>query len=107
MQPNILHLYLMIKVLTFFVETSFQNFLTDLGDVCSTHAYHKIPWLPKNNIKLNSLMLKLILIIVHKNRLLTLIITGCIISLSHPAMSASRAQENNNNNNNNKLYYYY
>lgn len=52
-------------------------------------------------------MLKLILIIVHKNRLLTLIITGCIISLSHPAMSASRAQENNNNNNNNKLYYYY
>lgn len=35
MQPNILHLYLMIKVLTFFVETSFQNFLTDLGDVCS------------------------------------------------------------------------
>ena len=71
MQPNILHLYLMIKVLTFFRNIISKLF--DIWETCALPTYHKIPWLPKNNIKLNSLMLKLILIIVHKNRLLTII----------------------------------
>ena len=50
MQPNILHLYLMIKVLTFFRNIISKLF--DIWETCALPTYHKIPWLPKNNIKL-------------------------------------------------------